>query len=80
MIKIDNILLPFGLYIVSTPIGNLKDITIRALSVLNFVIDQGIPPNRLAATGFGQYQPIDNTNSVLGRSRNRRIELKFDQR
>jgi len=54
--------------------------TARALSVLNFVIDQGIPPNRLAATGFGQYQPIDNTNSVLGRSRNRRIELKFDQR
>jgi len=54
--------------------------TARALSVLNFIIDQGIPPNRLAATGFGQYQPIDNSNSITGRSRNRRIELKFDQR
>ena len=32
----------------------------RALSVVRYMIDfLGIPPDRLAANGFGQYQPVD---------------------
>ena len=53
--------------------------TARALAVVKFLISQGVPPQRLAATGFGEFQPIDATNSPAARARNRRIELKLDQ-
>ncbi|MCF8481588.1 MAG: peptidoglycan -binding protein [Rhodospirillum sp.] len=52
----------------------------RAISVVNFLIDQGVPPNRLAAAGFGEYQPIDPGYDEAALARNRRIELKLDQR
>ena len=53
----------------------------RALSVVRFMTEtQGIPPDRLAATGFGEYQPIDPGSSPEALARNRRIELKFTER
>ena len=53
----------------------------RALSVVRYMIDsEGIPANRLAATGFGEYQPIDGGDSPEALARNRRIELKFTER
>ncbi|MBV6632871.1 MAG: peptidoglycan -binding protein [Alphaproteobacteria bacterium] len=52
----------------------------RAISVLKFLADQGIAERRLAATGFGEYQPIETGETAEARLRNRRIELKFDQR
>jgi chemotaxis protein MotB len=52
----------------------------RAISVVKFLAEQGIPPERLSATGYGEYQPLDNGNSDEAFSRNRRIELKFNQR
>lgn len=54
--------------------------TARAISVVRFLQSQGIPPERLAATGFGEYQPLDYDESPEAFRRNRRIELKFDQR
>jgi chemotaxis protein MotB len=54
--------------------------TSRALSVVRFLQGQGIAPERLAATGFGEFQPLDGRDDEIGRRRNRRIELKFDQR
>ena len=54
--------------------------TARALSVVRFLQAQGIPPERLAATGFGEYQPIDPGEGAEAYRRNRRIEMKFDQR
>lgn len=54
--------------------------TERALSVVRFLIAEGVPAARLAATGYGEFQPIANGTDDLARSRNRRIELKFTQR
>lgn len=52
----------------------------RALSVVRFLTTQGVAPERLVAAGFGEYQPLDPAQTREARSRNRRIELKFDQR
>ncbi|MAL78061.1 MAG: hypothetical protein CMN55_02935 [Sneathiella sp.] len=54
--------------------------TARAVSVTKFLISQGIPPSRLAATGFGEFQPIDPRDDEIGYLRNRRIELKLTER
>ncbi len=52
----------------------------RAISVVNFLIKSGIPSHRLSATGYGEFQPIDNKDDEIAYRRNRRIELKLTQR
>ncbi len=53
----------------------------RALSVVKYLIaTQDIPAERLAANGFGEFQPVDQANTPAARARNRRIELKFTER
>jgi chemotaxis protein MotB len=52
----------------------------RAISVVRFLIDQGIPPERLSASGYGEFQPIDPGNDEAAFSRNRRIEIKLNQK
>ena len=53
----------------------------RALSVVKYMANfLGIPPDRLAANGFGQYQPVDTADTDEARARNRRIELKFTEK
>ena len=54
--------------------------TARAISVVKFLVDHGVPADRLAATGFGEHQPLDPRQNQAGYSRNRRIELKLTQR
>jgi chemotaxis protein MotB len=54
--------------------------TARALSVVRFAIDEGVPAGRLAAAGFADKQPIDPHNSEEAYRRNRRIELKLTER
>ncbi|KHJ55952.1 hypothetical protein LA66_04850 [Aureimonas altamirensis] len=54
--------------------------TERAGAVVKYLITQGVPANRLAATGFGEYQPLEAGDSPEARARNRRIEFKLTER
>jgi chemotaxis protein MotB len=54
--------------------------TARAISVVRYFIDQGIPANRLVAAGFGEYQPLDPGDNEAAYRRDRRIELKLTER
>ncbi|MGD0720166.1 MAG: peptidoglycan -binding protein [Roseiarcus sp.] len=52
----------------------------RAIAVVQYLITKGIPPERLAAAGFGEFQPIDPGQDEDALARNRRIELKLTER
>ncbi len=54
--------------------------TARAISVAEFLIEQGIPPERVAARGFAEFQPLDPADTPNAYRRNRRIEIKLTTR
>jgi chemotaxis protein MotB len=48
----------------------------RATNVVRFLQEKaGVPGERLAASGYGEFQPIASNKSSTGRARNRRIEI-----
>ncbi len=52
----------------------------RATSVVKFLISRGVPADRLAAAGFGEFQPIAEGDTPEARASNRRIELKLTEK
>lgn len=52
----------------------------RSISVVQYLISKGVPPPRLVAAGFGEFQPIDPGNTEDAYRRNRRIEFKLTER
>jgi len=52
--------------------------TARALSIVRFLIVEGIPAKRLIAAGFGEYHPLDPGDTPQAWRRNRRIEMRLD--
>lgn len=52
----------------------------RAISVVRYLMEQGVKPERLVAAGFGEFQPIDAAESDEALRKNRRIELKLTER
>lgn len=67
---------------IATPLfpSNWELSTARAMSVVRLLIDEGIPPSRLSAAGFGEFHPIDPGDDLAALRRNRRIEIKLTQR
>lgn len=47
----------------------------RATNVVRFLQDAGVPPERMVASGRGEYDPIATNDTPEGRQKNRRIEI-----
>src|SRR5712692_10311930 len=47
----------------------------RATTVVRFLQETGIPPERMVASGRAEYQPVAENDSAEGRKKNRRIEI-----
>ena len=48
----------------------------RAIAVLRLFVDRlNIDPQKLLATGYGEFHPVGGNETDLGRSKNRRIEI-----
>lgn len=54
--------------------------TARAQSIVDYLIDRGVPPERLSATGFAEFHPVDDGDDAEALSRNRRIEMRITSR
>ncbi|MBN9014026.1 MAG: peptidoglycan -binding protein [Rhizobiales bacterium] len=52
----------------------------RAISVVQYLVSLGVPPQRLVAAGFGEFQPLDTGTTEDAYKRNRRIELKLTEK
>ena len=49
----------------------------RALTIKKWLVDKGIPKERLIAVGFGEKKPIADNSKEEGRAQNRRTEFRI---
>ncbi len=57
--------------------SNLKLSQDRAESVRNYLVKNGIIPNRVTAKGYGETQPIADNSTPEGKAKNRRTEVRI---
>jgi len=48
----------------------------RAAAVKTYLVSKGVDESRLAATGYGETQPVADNKTTAGRQKNRRVEMK----
>jgi len=53
--------------------------TVRALAVVKLLVDQGVPPSMLMASGRGEWEPLASNANAFARAKNRRIEIVLEQ-
>lgn len=58
-------------------IGNLILSQARAQTVVDFLVEQGVPADQLIPKGYGETKPVDTNRTEAGRARNRRIDFRF---
>jgi chemotaxis protein MotB len=49
--------------------------TARATNVLHYLVSEGVSPDKLSATGYGEHKPVASNSSSEGRAKNRRVEI-----
>lgn len=54
--------------------------TARAITVVKTLVANGVPADRLAAAGFGEFQPLEKGDTEEAYAKNRRIEIRLDAR
>ena len=52
----------------------------RARSVVNYLVDQGVPAAKLSAEGFGESKPVADNGTDAGRAQNRRVVITIDHK
>jgi OOP family OmpA-OmpF porin len=56
--------------------GNQRLSHRRAEAIRLFLVSEGVDPERVSATGYGETRPIDDNQTTAGRANNRRVEFK----
>jgi chemotaxis protein MotB len=49
--------------------------TARAVSVVKYLVEQGVKSTSISAAGYSEHDPVNDNESDEGKSRNRRIEI-----
>ncbi len=59
-----------------SPVASNWDLSVaRATTVVRFLQEAGVPPERMIASGRGEYDPVAPNDTTEGRQKNRRIEI-----